>query len=108
MHTAQEFRNASNNLVIGCAVDVDERTVRYVYREHEGQPPVCKVAFEGISFIGGLVPAVTSLYLNGECRLGQSSELLQALQAQGELLDFSPRSMLKVPSLEGCAGLEPP
>ena len=103
------FRNASNNLTIGCAVDVDEGRVHFTYQEEGTEKPVCKVAFEGISFIGGLVPAMGTFNLNGECRLGQSSLLLK-LQEGNQLLGYCPvdYTVHRMVGMGGSTPLRPP
>ena len=104
------FKNASNNLTIGCAVDVDEGRVHFVYQEEGTEQPVCKVAFEGISFIGGLVPAMGTLHLTGECLLGQSSELLPKLQEGNQLLGYCPVDYIvnRMVGMGGSTPLRPP
>lgn len=104
------FKNASNNLTIGCAVDVDEGRVHFAYQEEGSEQPVCKVAFEGISFIGGLVPAMGTLLLNGECRLGQSSKLLLKLQQGNQLLGYCPvdYTVNRMVGMGGSTPLRPP
>ena len=44
--------------VIGCAIDVEAGTVRYVMQDKETHQVHVNVAFEGVAFEGGLIPAM--------------------------------------------------
>ena len=70
------------DLVVGCAIDADKGSMHFACRDESGKP-VCALAFEGMQFEGGLIPAVGSVHAEFDVRLGHS-ELLDALQRSSE------------------------
>jgi len=82
-----KFKGLSTGL-IGCAIDVDRGTIRYVIKDKNGELYV-NVAYEGVAFAGGLIPSLTLYCYQPIVRL-YDCELLQAAKLPPELAEYRP------------------
>ena len=84
------FKNRIDGaLVVGCAIDADQGTMLFVCRDALTDEVVSALAFEGMQFEGGLIPAVSTVHANLDVRLGKC-KLLAELQGRGELTGYLP------------------
>ena len=96
MDKRQAWHSAFRELAhgtIGCAIDADAGTIRYVIREKASGTLVFECAFEGVQFSGGLVPSVSVIYAEPIVRFSDF-ELLGAEDAPPELACYQPVAKL--------------